>query len=118
MEKPYVRMQQALDDSPIAPAFKPDPRTAVLTVVKLPKHATEEVEEEATATLTAVKANKPLPTPEEIAAALSPSRPVKASPVAEEVSVNHTTTKPIIPSPTTEAEASLAPANTPSAPQE
>jgi membrane-bound lytic murein transglycosylase F len=117
LEKPYEPMLNVFDDTPIAPR-KPDPRMAVLTVVNLPKRAVESDEEEVKPTLTAVKSSKPLPTPEEIAAALSPNRPIKALPVAEEVPVNHNTTKAIIPSPTTEAAASPAPADTPSAPQE
>jgi membrane-bound lytic murein transglycosylase F len=113
LEKPYEVMQQAFDDGPIAPR-KADPRTAVLKVVNLPKRATEPDEEEMKPTLTAAKANKALPTPEEIAAVLS-GKPIKALPAADEVSATLNAAKP---APTKEAEASPAPADKPSAPQE
>jgi membrane-bound lytic murein transglycosylase F len=117
LEKPYEVMQQAFDDTPIAPR-KPDPRTAVLTVINLPKQGAEPDGEEVKPTLTAVKSNKPLPTPGETAAALSPVKPKQAVPVAAEVSATHNAATPMTPPPTTEAAASPAPVDTPSAPQE
>lgn len=115
LEKPYERMLNAFDDTPIAPS-KPDPRTAVLRVVNLPKRAAEE-EEEVKPTLTKAKSAKPLPSPEEIAAVLS-GKSIKSLPEAEEISATLTVTKSIKSMPVTEAEADPAPANTPSAPQE
>lgn len=59
LEKPYEPMLHAFDDTPISPR-KPDPRTAILTVVKLPKHLAEP-EEADTPAFTVVKAVKQAP---------------------------------------------------------